>query len=134
MAFADLNDNMKCAEEYLKYCVEWALQNCRSDIEWFEKNIEEGLITRLKNVLSEPFARITYTEAIDVLEVLYIEALNNHLINIRVVVITTRNITLSILNANGFCFFVFFVNRKVLLLLKSVQPGVWIWGQSTNAI
>lgn len=69
MAFADLRDNMACAEAYLKYCVEWALKNCRADIEWFNEKVEEGLIKRLENVLAEPFARVSYTEAIELLKV-----------------------------------------------------------------
>lgn len=71
MAFADINDNMECAEAYLKYCVEWSLKNCRTDIEWFDKNVEEGLIKRLENVLMEPFARVSYTEAVDLLQVCF---------------------------------------------------------------
>lgn len=69
MSFADINDNMDCAEAYLKYCVEWALTNCQSDIEWFSKNTEEGLVQRLENVVRERFVRLTYTDAIEELKV-----------------------------------------------------------------
>lgn len=68
-AFADIFDNMGCAEAYLKYCVEWVLVNCRADVDWLEQHVEEGLVKRLENILDEPFARITYTEAIELLEV-----------------------------------------------------------------
>eukprot|EP00922_Rhytidocystis_sp_ex-Travisia-forbesii_P064729 GHVS01096143.1.p1 GENE.GHVS01096143.1~~GHVS01096143.1.p1 ORF type:complete len:629 (+),score=104.46 GHVS01096143.1:72-1958(+) len=80
MAFADLNDNMNCAESYLKHCVQWALERCRTDVEWLDDNAataatgEEkkdkqggGLVKRLEHLLIEPFSRITYTEAIELL-------------------------------------------------------------------
>ncbi|EPT28421.1 asparaginyl-tRNA synthetase (NOB+tRNA synthase) [Toxoplasma gondii ME49] len=68
IAFATLEDNMVVAEAYVKFCVQWVLDNCRADIEWFQKNQEEGLIARLENILAEPFARVSYTEAIEVLK------------------------------------------------------------------
>ncbi len=68
MAFADLKDNMDCAESYLKYCVNYVLENCIQDLEFFDKFIENGLIERLKLVAATPFARLTYTEAIEILK------------------------------------------------------------------
>lgn len=68
MAFADLKDNMDCAENYLKFCVNYVLENCREDLEFFDKFIENGLITRLQLVASTPFARLTYTEAVEILK------------------------------------------------------------------
>jgi asparaginyl-tRNA synthetase len=68
MAFADLKDNMDCAESYLKFCVKHALENCREDLEFFDKFIETGLIARLENVVAAPFARLTYTEAVEILK------------------------------------------------------------------
>ncbi len=68
MAFADLQDNMNCAENYLKYVVKYILEHCPEDLEFFDNFIEKGLIARLTQVAEEPFARITYTEAISILE------------------------------------------------------------------
>lgn len=68
MAFADLQDNMQCAEDYLKYVVSYILEHCKEDLQFFDQFIEKGLIDRLTQVASEPFARITYTEAIEILQ------------------------------------------------------------------
>merc|ERR550514_781429 len=68
LAFADINDDMQCAEDYLKYCVRYAMEHNKEDLEWFEANIEKGLVARLENLLKEPFARVSYTEAIEILK------------------------------------------------------------------
>lgn len=68
MAFADLQADIECAEEYLKFCVSYVLENCAEDMAFFDKLIEKGLLERLKNVISEPFAQIPYTEAIEILK------------------------------------------------------------------
>eukprot|EP00747_Dinoflagellata_sp_TGD_P182045 gnl/TRDRNA2_/TRDRNA2_36108_c0_seq1.p1 gnl/TRDRNA2_/TRDRNA2_36108_c0~~gnl/TRDRNA2_/TRDRNA2_36108_c0_seq1.p1 ORF type:complete len:611 (+),score=101.86 gnl/TRDRNA2_/TRDRNA2_36108_c0_seq1:18-1850(+) len=68
LAFADINDDMQCAEDYLKACVSHVMENNMEDLEFFNMRIEKGLIERLKNILAEPFARISYTEAIDILK------------------------------------------------------------------
>jgi asparaginyl-tRNA synthetase len=66
LAFADLNDDMDCAEAYLKYCLNHVLEHCNEDLEFFEKNIsKDNLRERLRNVASQEFARITYTEAVE---------------------------------------------------------------------
>ncbi|CRG94321.1 asparagine--tRNA ligase, putative [Plasmodium gallinaceum] len=67
IAFSDLYDNMELAESYIKYCIEYVLNNNYHDIVYFEENVEKDLIKRLKNVLEEDFAKITYTNAIDLL-------------------------------------------------------------------
>merc|ERR1719161_818663 len=67
LAFADLWDDMDCAEDYLKYCVRYAYENNREDLEWFQETVEPGLIKRLENLLDTPFGRVTYTETIDIL-------------------------------------------------------------------
>jgi len=67
LAFADINDDMDCAEDYLKYCVRYAYENHREDLEFFAAEHEKGLIQRLENLLATPFARVSYTEAIDIL-------------------------------------------------------------------
>jgi len=73
IAFADLEDDINLAEDYLKYCVEYALEMCAEDLEFFENSPhgEKGLRDRLKNVLENPFKRLTYTEAIEILEKAY---------------------------------------------------------------
>ena len=57
IAFADLSDDINLAEDYLKYCVEFALNNCAEDLEFFENSPhgEKGLRARLRNVLESPF-------------------------------------------------------------------------------
>jgi asparaginyl-tRNA synthetase len=67
VAFATLEDIMELAETYIKFVVAYALERCKEDMAFFEQFIEAGLLKRLDNVLSSPFARITYTEAIDLL-------------------------------------------------------------------
>ena len=68
MAFADLKDDMQCAEKYLKYCVRYVLEHCREDLEFFDKFIENGLVQRLQHVAESPFAHLTYTQAIETLQ------------------------------------------------------------------
>lgn len=68
MAFADLKDNMECAESYLKFCIRYVLEHCKEDLEFFDKFIENGLLTRLQHVANSPFAHIPYTEAIAILK------------------------------------------------------------------
>ncbi len=68
MAFADLNDNMDCAESYLKYVLGYALQNCVEDMQFFDKHVSPGLLERLQHVVETPFERATYTYAVRVLE------------------------------------------------------------------
>jgi asparaginyl-tRNA synthetase len=68
MAFWDLNDNMDLAEDFLKYLIKYALDNCREDLEFLNKMIDKDLIERLQFVLANSFVRLTYTEAIKILE------------------------------------------------------------------
>lgn len=68
MAFWDLNDNMDLAEDFLKYLIRYALDNCREDLEFLNKMIDKDLIERLQFVLNNSFVRLTYTEAIKILE------------------------------------------------------------------
>jgi len=68
LAFADLQDVMQCAEDYLKFCVQYAMDHNRADLEFFEQRVEPGLIARLENLLQNPFGRLSYTEAIDLLK------------------------------------------------------------------
>ncbi len=68
MAFADLKDNMECAENYLKFCVRYVLDNCQDDLQFFNDFIEQGLIQRLTFVADTPFEHVPYTKAIDILK------------------------------------------------------------------
>uniref|UniRef100_A0A7N0V048 asparagine--tRNA ligase n=1 Tax=Kalanchoe fedtschenkoi TaxID=63787 RepID=A0A7N0V048_KALFE len=68
IAFADLKDDMNCAEAYVKYLSQWLLDNCLDDMEFMAKNFDKGCIDRLKMVASTPFERLTYTEAVDLLK------------------------------------------------------------------
>jgi asparaginyl-tRNA synthetase len=67
MAFYDLTDNMDLAEEFVKYLISYALENCMEDLEFLNSMIDKGLLERLKFVLENEFVRITYTEAVDIL-------------------------------------------------------------------
>lgn len=68
IAFYDINDNMDLAEEFIKYCVKWALDNCRDDLEFLNNMIDKELIARLESVISTDFVRLEYTEGIKILE------------------------------------------------------------------
>ena len=68
MAFYDLQDNMELAEEFVKYLVQYALDNCMEDLKFLNDKYDDGLIERMKSVLGIAFQRVTYTEAVDILE------------------------------------------------------------------
>jgi len=68
LAFADLQDDMECAEAYLKFALKYALEQCPEDIAFFDKFISKGLLERIQHIISTPFARVSYTQAIDLLK------------------------------------------------------------------
>ncbi len=68
MAFYDINDNMDLAEDCLKYFICYALDNCYDDLEFLNKMYDNGLIERLKSIIDNTFVRLSYTEAITILE------------------------------------------------------------------
>ena len=68
MAFYDITDNMDLAEEFIKFCVNYALEHCQDDLEFLNKMYDNTLIERLHSVLKEPFVRLTYTEGIEILK------------------------------------------------------------------
>lgn len=68
IAFADLEDGMNCAEDYLKFTCQWLLENCIDDMKFMSKQFDKNAIDRLRQVASTPFARITYNEAIELLK------------------------------------------------------------------
>ena len=68
MAFYEISDNMDLAEEFIKYCVKYALENCKDDIEFLAGHFDKELIERLKFVVDHDFVRLTYTEGVKILE------------------------------------------------------------------
>ena len=68
MAFYDITDNMDLAEEFVKYCISYALDHCRDDIEFLAEHFDKGLVERLEFVLHNDFVRLTYTEGVKILE------------------------------------------------------------------
>ncbi len=67
MAFADLNQNMKVAEDMVKFIIKYVFEKCPEEMVFFDKFVEPGLTDRLLKVLVSPFARVTHKEAIDIL-------------------------------------------------------------------
>jgi asparaginyl-tRNA synthetase len=67
MAFYDLEDNMNLAEDFVKYLITYALENCSDDLGFLNNMIDKGLLERLKFVVANDFVRITYTEAVSIL-------------------------------------------------------------------
>ncbi len=68
MAFYDISDNMDLAEDFIKYCVQWALDNCKDDLDFLNKMIDNTLLDRLHFVVEHDFQRLTYSEGIQILE------------------------------------------------------------------
>lgn len=68
IAFADLDDNMILAEAMLKHIINYVLENAPEEMNFFNSFVDKGLLDRLHNVVSSEFARVTYTEAIEILE------------------------------------------------------------------
>ena len=68
ISFADLQDDMKLAEEMLKYIFRYVLENAPEEMQFFNQFIDKGLLERLNHVMNSDFGRVTYTEAISLLE------------------------------------------------------------------
>jgi len=68
VAFMDLEELMDLEEDFIKYCVRWALENCKDDLEFLNKMVDKGLIERLEGVLKDSFVRLPYTEGIKILQ------------------------------------------------------------------
>lgn len=68
MAFYDLEDNMNLAEDFIKYLVNYALENCKDDLEFLQNMYDKELISRLEFVVNNDFVRLRYTQAIEILE------------------------------------------------------------------
>ena len=67
-AFYELEDNMDLAEEFLKYLIRYALDNCMEDLEFLNKMYDDGLVERLRSVVAEEFVRLDYTEGVEILK------------------------------------------------------------------
>lgn len=68
MAFADLSDDMDCAEEMVKFIINYVMTTCKEELDFLNKFVDTGLLDRLNNVVGNEFKRLTYTEAIEILE------------------------------------------------------------------
>nr|GEY98992.1 asparagine--tRNA ligase, cytoplasmic 1-like [Tanacetum cinerariifolium]GEZ31254.1 asparagine--tRNA ligase, cytoplasmic 1-like [Tanacetum cinerariifolium] len=68
IAFADIEDDMMCAEAYVRFLCQWLLDNCLEDMEFMVKNFDKNAIKRLQMVASTNFVRLSYTEAVIILE------------------------------------------------------------------
>ena len=68
MAFYEIEDNMDLAEDFLKYLIRYALENCYDDLEFLNNMYDKELIERLKSVIDNSFERLTYTKAVEILE------------------------------------------------------------------
>lgn len=68
MAFADINDDMDLAEDMVRYCIKHIMENCAEDMELFDKFVSPGLLDMLTNIVENDFARITYTQAIEIMQ------------------------------------------------------------------
>ena len=68
IAFADLDDCMDLAEDMVKYCIQYVLNNCPAEMEFFDRMIEKGLLERLNKLVTSDFAHMTYTKAIEILQ------------------------------------------------------------------
>ena len=73
VAFLDQEELMNLEEDFIKYCVRWALDNCKDDLEFLNKMIDKTLIERLEGVLKDDFVRLPYTKGIEILQ----EAIKN---------------------------------------------------------
>ena len=68
VAFMNLEELMDLEEDFIKYCVKWALDNCKDDLAFLNKMIDKGLIERLEGILKSEFVRLPYTEGIRILQ------------------------------------------------------------------
>ena len=73
VAFIQKDELMDLEEDFIKYCVRWALEHCKDDLEFLTQFVDKGLIARLESVIKTDFVRLTYTEGINILQ----EAIKN---------------------------------------------------------
>lgn len=68
VAFNEIDENMQLAEDFIKYCLQWALDHCADDIQFLNDMFDKELVDRLHFVLKQKFIRLTYTEGVKILE------------------------------------------------------------------
>jgi len=68
VAFNEIEENMQLAQDFIQYCVKWALDNCKDDLEFLNTMYDKELIERLKSVVNEDFIRLPYTQGVEILE------------------------------------------------------------------
>ncbi|MBU3105764.1 asparagine--tRNA ligase [Clostridium gasigenes] len=68
IAFADLEDNMELSEEMLKYVISYVMAECPEEMDFFNQFVDKGILDRLNHVVSSDFAKVTYTEAVEILK------------------------------------------------------------------
>ena len=68
VVFIQKDELMDLEEDFIKYCVQWALDHCKDDLEFLNQFVDKGLIARLESVVKTDFIRLTYTEGIDILQ------------------------------------------------------------------
>ena len=73
VAFIQKDELMDLEEDFIKYCVQWALDHCKDDLEFLNQFVDKGLIARLESVVKTDFVRLTYTQGIEILQ----EAIKN---------------------------------------------------------
>ena len=73
VAFIQKDELMDLEEDFIKYCVRWALEHCQDDLQFLNQFVDKGLIERLESVVKTDFIRLTYTEGIEILQ----EAIKN---------------------------------------------------------
>ena len=73
VAFIQKDELMDLEEDFIKYCVRWALEHCQDDLQFLNQFVDKGLIARLESVVDTEFVRLTYTEGIEILQ----EAMKN---------------------------------------------------------
>ena len=73
IAFMDIDELMALEEDFIKFCVKWALDNCMDDLEFLNQYVDKGLIERLRSVIASDFVHLPYTEGIRILQ----EAIQN---------------------------------------------------------
>lgn len=68
VAFIQKDELMDIEEDFIKYCVRWALEHCKDDLEFLNQFVDKGLIARLESVVTTDFVRLTYTEGVNILQ------------------------------------------------------------------
>ena len=68
VAFNEIKENMDLAEDFIKYCVRWALEKCHDDIKFLNDMFDKELMSRLESILKDDFVRLSYTEGVSILE------------------------------------------------------------------